>query len=131
MRLYIRGGNHTKISCHDNWKIEILCLRFFKMLVPTDWNEVMSLFKNLKYVEYVRCLQPKNFPMMDAVEIWRKMSYNSSEKAHWRPCNGSYSKFVCVIQICVLSSFEFLIYKCYQINLCMFVASYQINMDAS
>ncbi|XP_078154769.1 disease resistance RPP13-like protein 4 [Carex rostrata] len=62
-RLYIRGGNLTTIPCHDNWQVEILRLRFLNKLVyPTDWEGLRRSFKKLKYVEYVGCTKPMNFP---------------------------------------------------------------------
>ncbi|XP_078149707.1 disease resistance RPP13-like protein 4 [Carex rostrata] len=77
-RLYIRGGNVTKIPHNDNWKVEILRLRFLKKLVPIEWNEVRSSFKNLEYVEFVGCPRPRNFPNIDQ-DSWRKSSLQERE----------------------------------------------------
>ncbi|KAJ4745426.1 RNI-like superfamily protein [Rhynchospora pubera] len=60
-KLYIRGGNLTKIGYTAGWKVEILRLRFLKKL-EIDWYKLGNSFSNLKCVEYVDCDALKNFP---------------------------------------------------------------------
>ncbi|XP_078167862.1 uncharacterized protein LOC144562545 [Carex rostrata] len=78
-KLYIRGGDLTKIPSHENWKVEMLRLRFLKKLVSTDWEEVRGLFPNLNYVEYVGCPRPDKFPNDGSCWIKDKADNNQNE----------------------------------------------------
>ncbi|XP_078167863.1 uncharacterized protein LOC144562546 [Carex rostrata] len=78
-KLYIRGGNLRKIPSHNNWKVEILRLRFLKNLVSTNWEEVRGLFPNLYYVEYVGCPRPDKFPNDGSCWIKEKADNNQNE----------------------------------------------------
>ncbi|XP_078169231.1 disease resistance RPP13-like protein 4 [Carex rostrata] len=78
-KLYIRGGDLTKIPSHENWKVEMLRLRFLKKLVSTDWEEVSALFPNLNYVEYVGCPRPDKFPNDGSCWIKEKADNNQNE----------------------------------------------------
>ncbi|XP_078168443.1 disease resistance RPP13-like protein 4 [Carex rostrata] len=78
-KLYIRGGDLTKIPSHENWKVEMLRLRFLKKLVSTDWEEVRALFPNLNYVEYVGCPRLDKFPNDGSCWIKEKADNNQNE----------------------------------------------------
>ncbi|XP_078167861.1 uncharacterized protein LOC144562543 isoform X2 [Carex rostrata] len=78
-KLYIRGGDLTKIPSHENWKVEMLRLRFLKKLVSTDWEAVRGLFPNLNYVEYVGCPRPDKFPNDGSCWIKEKADNNQNE----------------------------------------------------
>jgi hypothetical protein len=61
-RLYIRGGNLTKIAKGSGWKVlEILRLRFLKDF-EIDWYDLSDIFSKLEYVEYEQCRSLKRFP---------------------------------------------------------------------
>ncbi|XP_078161196.1 uncharacterized protein LOC144556682 [Carex rostrata] len=79
-RLYIRGGKLTKITNDERWEVEILRLKFLKNL-KTNWVELRSSFKNLKYVEYVKCPKLENFPEGTSCWIMEKDEPNQSDNA--------------------------------------------------
>ncbi|XP_078161184.1 disease resistance RPP13-like protein 4 [Carex rostrata] len=77
-RLYIRGGKLTKITNDERWEVEMLHLKFLKNL-KTEWGELRSSFKNLKYVEYVECRELENFPEGKSRWIKEKDEPNQSD----------------------------------------------------